>query len=757
MRQCLALITAEKEKGSGYRQFPVQRVQAFQVDSSMDQDSDSFSVDLGDPDHELNFLLRRDTEIRVNVVTFDTRVTNKQLTQLHTGFADSVSFDAADGVMSIVGRDASAAAVDSQHEPGYLQSVKPHIYIADRFTSLGITSHKLQPVKEFAKLYTDGSETEWEFAYRMYRKRGMWIWTEPDGTVYADKLNSTEGVKYWFGRPEGNEQASKYMPVQSLTITHDNRGRVGECWVFGATPGGKAFRAVATDNAMRTWVKRPLKVMTTLESDNVADALDEAKLEITDGQVGAIEITVEVPDPGYLIRQNNLAKVNLPAVEFTGEFFVVGVEYTGNAEGGFTQTVRLREKEFALSKRVPRDPELPDPKDDPSRNVPPSSVSPLLPRDIKWKNSFASAAQEFKDGWPLGLFLSVLLAICDHESSFQNVRTRALGGANGGQWYPMPTAARQGEDLQATQLSWKRAFANERDNVLNPGYEKRTNAAVGPMQLVTDDYRTWADEYGGKGHGGSSGEYDGGRWMPPANIRAGARAFAAKLAASGADPKQANQIWLGVELYYGSTDQSANIAYRNAVQKIWREKYKDVGEGIDTADAADSIPPGDKDLTYNVRDAYGKSINVRIPGIAPTQVKDAIRFCLRQLGEPYRWAGVGPNEWDCSGLVAVAYREAGVNSLYDNAQRPNTYTLWANRYGKKVTKDQLLPGDLIYFSHGGDIHHVGMYLGESRMIHAPHTGDVVKISYISEQYYRDEWHGANRFVTWPTDGGHGGV
>jgi len=104
----------------------------------------------------------------------------------------------------------------------------------------------------------------------------------------------------------------------------------------------------------------------------------------------------------------------------------------------------------------------------------------------------------------------------------------------------------------------------------------------------------------------------------------------------------------------------------------------------------------------------------------------AVNFALRQLGKSYVWGDEGPNHYDCSGLVWAAYRSTG-RSLPRVSRDQYQGTV-----GNAVSKYALLPGDLLFFSsdpfNAGTIHHVGIYLGNGRMVHSPTTGDVVKIS-----------------------------
>ncbi|GAB3852833.1 hypothetical protein GCM10029963_43080 [Micromonospora andamanensis] len=104
----------------------------------------------------------------------------------------------------------------------------------------------------------------------------------------------------------------------------------------------------------------------------------------------------------------------------------------------------------------------------------------------------------------------------------------------------------------------------------------------------------------------------------------------------------------------------------------------------------------------------------------------AVAYARKQLGDPYVWAAEGPNSFDCSGLMWAAYRSAGYRQLPRVSR--DQYRATSSR---TVPRTALLPGDLVFFASGSSwqsIHHVGMYIGGGKMIHAPTTGDVVKIS-----------------------------
>ncbi len=109
----------------------------------------------------------------------------------------------------------------------------------------------------------------------------------------------------------------------------------------------------------------------------------------------------------------------------------------------------------------------------------------------------------------------------------------------------------------------------------------------------------------------------------------------------------------------------------------------------------------------------------------------AIAAARAQLGKPYQYGAGGPGSFDCSGLTSWAWRAAGVSLPHNAAAQRGS--------GSSVSRGALQPGDLVFF--GSPAYHVGIYVGDGMMIHAPTTGDVVKMSPLS---YMSDYSGATR-------------
>ncbi len=112
----------------------------------------------------------------------------------------------------------------------------------------------------------------------------------------------------------------------------------------------------------------------------------------------------------------------------------------------------------------------------------------------------------------------------------------------------------------------------------------------------------------------------------------------------------------------------------------------------------------------------------------------ALRYAVQQIGDNYVWGAAGPIKWDCSGLTMRAYEQAGVRLPHSSRAQFG--------YGRTISRDNLLPGDLVFFD--SPISHVGIYIGKNKMVHAPRPGARVQIAEFGNFFGRKKYVGARR-------------
>jgi len=134
--------------------------------------------------------------------------------------------------------------------------------------------------------------------------------------------------------------------------------------------------------------------------------------------------------------------------------------------------------------------------------------------------------------------------------------------------------------------------------------------------------------------------------------------------------------------------------------------------------------------SFGVGDPSGGSV-------PPGRYSGVVGIAMQYLGTPYVWGGASPSGFDCSGFVMYVFAQVGISLPH--------YTVAQYNYPDSVSvpRSQLQPGDLVFFAGLG---HVGIYVGNGQFIHAPHTGDVVRIDSLGGGWYSSEYDGAKRIL-----------
>jgi len=135
---------------------------------------------------------------------------------------------------------------------------------------------------------------------------------------------------------------------------------------------------------------------------------------------------------------------------------------------------------------------------------------------------------------------------------------------------------------------------------------------------------------------------------------------------------------------------------------------------------------------YKINRVAGKKAEVRVVR------NKLVSFARKQIGDPYRAGRSGPDAFDCSGLVRYVYKQITGKTLphYSKAQY---------KQAQKIKRSNAQPGDLVFFFQGG-AHHVGIYIGNGKMIDAPNAGKSVRVSPITGSWWGRSYTGMGRLL-----------
>ena len=187
-----------------------------------------------------------------------------------------------------------------------------------------------------------------------------------------------------------------------------------------------------------------------------------------------------------------------------------------------------------------------------------------------------------------------------------------------------------------------------------------------------------------------------------------------------------------------STKNSENNTVKN---KTTKKKNSNVVKHNNNKTTTNNYNNSNVDNTNTNKNKHNNTNNSneeKVPATNTNSASAVVNLAYAKLGSPYVWGAEGPNSFDCSGLTSYVFRNAAGVSL------PRTSS---SQYGvgRSVSKANLQPGDLVFFATGGGgVSHVGIYVGGGSMVHAPNSGDVVKVSNINSSYWQKAYVGAKR-------------
>ncbi|MBG0823313.1 C40 family peptidase [Planomonospora sp. ID91781] len=187
---------------------------------------------------------------------------------------------------------------------------------------------------------------------------------------------------------------------------------------------------------------------------------------------------------------------------------------------------------------------------------------------------------------------------------------------------------------------------------------------------------------------------------------------------------------------------TASLRAFDAANQTLKAKHSQAKEALAEADTARDTLAAEKTKTERTiaeqtkllrrlgafRAGDPNSPGIVYSGPASGNARTALEFAFRQVGKPYQYGGEGPGSYDCSGLTQASWRAAGV-------ELPRTtWEQWSWGADRRIPLDlnQLQPGDLL-FSKG--LGHMGMYAGDGKMVHAPRTGDVIKVVDLDDYWW----------------------
>jgi peptidoglycan DL-endopeptidase CwlO len=177
----------------------------------------------------------------------------------------------------------------------------------------------------------------------------------------------------------------------------------------------------------------------------------------------------------------------------------------------------------------------------------------------------------------------------------------------------------------------------------------------------------------------------------------------------------------------------SEIASLEAAERLRQERLAAQARARLAAAQQVAVEPAEVVPDASYLSSSDPGLQLETPAPPPSRYGGVVGVAMQYLGVPYVWAGASPSGFDCSGFIMYVYGQVGVSLPHNAAMQYGV--------GSPVSRDALEPGDLVFFA---GLSHVGLYIGGGQFVHAPHTGDVVKISSLYDSWYAATWVGGRR-------------
>lgn len=212
-----------------------------------------------------------------------------------------------------------------------------------------------------------------------------------------------------------------------------------------------------------------------------------------------------------------------------------------------------------------------------------------------------------------------------------------------------------------------------------------------------------------------------------ASIAQGVKVIATRIAEAGvSNPEDLVNIKTALQGYnFGG----AYIRYAKSKDGHWTQDNTDAFAEQKSNGKKRSGKSAERLGIWKYGDQYYTAHVLRYYTFGVVASNDLVKIAEAQLGKDYLWGATGPDKFDCSGLIYYCYKKAGASDLgrltaagYYNAATHCSY-------------EELSPGDLVFYNNGVRVHHIAMYIGDGKVIHAPGDGQKVKVSTVKGAGY----------------------